>query len=188
MTTIWEKEECCICFEKMEQIKTSCCRHPFCFSCLKKALNYKESCPICRAHIEDEENSPACATELPKNLVENGDLRGIENFLTERLINHASKIWKYDPLGNWKKFLEKGLSTMVAIPEMTVSFNVTDESPLYKFDLEKILFFKTCKEKLLEERAIDVFVAKVQIVILYGEEDTFQLNIAMCFEYSTTNE
>lgn len=50
-------QECCICFEVIGNINncTTQCGHSFCFECISKSLTKKNTCPICRHKlIEDE--------------------------------------------------------------------------------------------------------------------------------------
>ena len=50
-------DECAICMEELDNgknfAKTSC-GHSFCLSCLVRALKNNNTCPICRANIEEE--------------------------------------------------------------------------------------------------------------------------------------
>jgi len=52
------EKDCSICYEIMIEPVTTSCGHNFCYNCLRKAVETKMTCPICRAEIEDidEEN------------------------------------------------------------------------------------------------------------------------------------
>ena len=61
-----EKEEniCSICLEKQEceqtkNLATTPCGHQFCLTCLLGHLKYNNSCPLCRAPIEENAKKPA---------------------------------------------------------------------------------------------------------------------------------
>ena len=48
-------EECPVCMEKIEGISSSTpCGHKFCTSCFVKSVLRKNSCPMCRAKIVDD--------------------------------------------------------------------------------------------------------------------------------------
>ena len=51
-----EQIECCICFEQIEA-KNNCttpCGHKFCFVCMMKSLNMNNTCPCCRAVLQED--------------------------------------------------------------------------------------------------------------------------------------
>ena len=43
--------DCAICHELLLQPVTTVCGHTFCRNCLVRALDYREECPACRAHV-----------------------------------------------------------------------------------------------------------------------------------------
>jgi len=50
-------EECAICMETLDSEKNFAktnCKHAFCLSCLVKALKNNNTCPLCRANIEED--------------------------------------------------------------------------------------------------------------------------------------
>ena len=55
-----EKEnygDCAICMEKLDASKNFArtnCKHAFCLTCLMRSLKDNNSCPLCRANIEEE--------------------------------------------------------------------------------------------------------------------------------------
>jgi hypothetical protein len=60
-----DQEECAICMEELntrKNIAKTNCGHSFCLSCLVKALKNNNTCPMCRANIEEEK--PLNATLL----------------------------------------------------------------------------------------------------------------------------
>jgi hypothetical protein len=50
--------ECCVCYEELGKtnVTTTPCGHTFCFSCLMKCMDVKNSCPYCREPLRDEED------------------------------------------------------------------------------------------------------------------------------------
>ena len=52
-----EKDECAICMDNLNPGKNFAktnCGHSFCLTCLVQALKQKNTCPLCRAKIEEE--------------------------------------------------------------------------------------------------------------------------------------
>lgn len=51
-----EEMECCICYETIGANNncTTPCGHKFCFSCMMQALNHNNSCPCCRAVLQEQ--------------------------------------------------------------------------------------------------------------------------------------
>ena len=51
-----QQEECCICFEELGKtnITTTPCGHIFCFKCIIKCLDIKNTCPYCRVVLKEE--------------------------------------------------------------------------------------------------------------------------------------
>lgn len=59
--------ECVICMEELDGSKNFAktpCEHSFCLTCLVKALKNNNTCPMCRANIEDEKPSKTKALKL----------------------------------------------------------------------------------------------------------------------------
>jgi len=59
-----EKNTCSICLEEQENgqtknLATTPCGHKFCLTCLLGHLKYNNSCPLCRAPIEENAKKPA---------------------------------------------------------------------------------------------------------------------------------
>ena len=52
-----DTQECCICFEVIGNINncTTQCGHSFCFECISKSLTKKNTCPICRHKLVEDE-------------------------------------------------------------------------------------------------------------------------------------
>ena len=50
--------DCCICLETLgnTNITTTPCGHTFCFSCLMKSMDLKNTCPYCRTNLREEED------------------------------------------------------------------------------------------------------------------------------------
>ena len=50
--------ECCVCYEELGKtnVTTTPCGHTFCFSCLMKCMDVKNSCPYCREPLREEED------------------------------------------------------------------------------------------------------------------------------------
>ena len=50
--------DCCICLETLvnTNITTTPCGHTFCFSCLMKSMDLKNTCPYCRTTLREEED------------------------------------------------------------------------------------------------------------------------------------
>jgi len=50
--------DCCICMEELGKtnITTTPCGHTFCFSCLMKSMDMKNTCPYCRTNLREEED------------------------------------------------------------------------------------------------------------------------------------
>ena len=49
--------DCAICMEKLDASKNFArtnCKHAFCLTCLMRSLKDNNSCPLCRANIEEE--------------------------------------------------------------------------------------------------------------------------------------
>jgi hypothetical protein len=49
-------EECVICMEVLDTNKNfakTACEHSFCLTCLVKSLKHNNTCPLCRANIDD---------------------------------------------------------------------------------------------------------------------------------------
>lgn len=60
-------EECSICMEELDNgknIAKTNCGHSFCLSCLVRALKNNNTCPICRANIEEEKPQNTTAIRL----------------------------------------------------------------------------------------------------------------------------
>lgn len=51
-----EEMECCICYETIGANNncTTPCGHKFCFSCMMQALSHNNSCPCCRAVLQEQ--------------------------------------------------------------------------------------------------------------------------------------
>lgn len=61
------QEECSICMEELntkKNIAKTNCGHSFCLSCLVKALKNNNTCPMCRANIEEEKPKPTTPITL----------------------------------------------------------------------------------------------------------------------------
>jgi len=59
--------ECAICMDELDSSKNFAktnCEHSFCLTCLVKALKNNNTCPMCRANIEDEKPSNTKALSL----------------------------------------------------------------------------------------------------------------------------
>jgi len=59
MTTQSEPIECCICMDVINSNKNNCttpCGHSFCFKCLAKSLEKKNTCPCCRAVLMEDQD------------------------------------------------------------------------------------------------------------------------------------
>lgn len=63
MTTNFENQEqtqheCCICYETIgkSNMTVTPCGHQFCFSCLMKSMDLRNTCPCCRAPLREEED------------------------------------------------------------------------------------------------------------------------------------
>lgn len=50
--------DCCICLETLgnTNITTTPCGHTFCFSCLMKSMDLRNTCPYCRTKLREEED------------------------------------------------------------------------------------------------------------------------------------
>ena len=50
------QNDCCVCFEELGKtnITTTPCGHSFCFSCIMKCMDVKNSCPYCRTPLREE--------------------------------------------------------------------------------------------------------------------------------------
>jgi hypothetical protein len=60
-------EECSICMEELDNgknIAKTNCGHSFCLSCLVRALKNNNTCPMCRANIEEEKPKNTTAIRL----------------------------------------------------------------------------------------------------------------------------
>jgi len=60
-------EECSICMEELDNgknIAKTNCGHSFCLSCLVRALKNNNTCPMCRANIEEEKPQNTTAIRL----------------------------------------------------------------------------------------------------------------------------
>jgi hypothetical protein len=60
-------EECSICMEELDNgknIAKTNCGHSFCLSCLVRALKNNNTCPMCRANIEEEKPKNTTAIGL----------------------------------------------------------------------------------------------------------------------------
>lgn len=56
-TTINNTKECCICYEMIDANKNNCitpCGHSFCFVCIVKSMQVRNTCPCCRQPFWDE--------------------------------------------------------------------------------------------------------------------------------------
>jgi hypothetical protein len=54
--SIQSENECCICYEAIGK-KNNCttpCGHSFCFECMMKSLGHNNTCPCCRAVLQEE--------------------------------------------------------------------------------------------------------------------------------------
>ena len=49
-------DDCPICYEKMtlSNMRKTCCNHEFHRSCLQRWISHNNSCPVCRAPVENE--------------------------------------------------------------------------------------------------------------------------------------
>ena len=57
--------ECCICYEQIGE-KNKCttpCGHKFCFNCMMKSLNVNNTCPCCRAVLQEKIEEAECNYE-----------------------------------------------------------------------------------------------------------------------------
>ena len=52
------QHECCICYETIgkSNMTITPCGHQFCFSCLMKSMDLRNTCPCCRAPLREEED------------------------------------------------------------------------------------------------------------------------------------
>lgn len=52
------QHECCICYETIgkSNMTVTPCGHQFCFSCLMKSMDLRNTCPCCRAPLREEED------------------------------------------------------------------------------------------------------------------------------------
>ena len=50
--------DCCVCLETLgnTNVTTTPCGHTFCFSCLMKCMDLKNTCPYCRTNLREEED------------------------------------------------------------------------------------------------------------------------------------
>lgn len=50
--------DCCICLDALgtTNVTTTPCGHTFCFSCLMKSMDLKNTCPYCRTNLREEED------------------------------------------------------------------------------------------------------------------------------------
>lgn len=50
--------DCCICYEELgkSNITTTPCGHSFCFSCLMKSMDMRNTCPCCRQPLREEDD------------------------------------------------------------------------------------------------------------------------------------
>jgi len=53
-----QETDCCICMEELGKtnVTTTPCGHTFCFSCLMKSMDMKNTCPYCRTNLREEED------------------------------------------------------------------------------------------------------------------------------------
>lgn len=54
-------KECCICYEMIDSTKNNCitpCGHSFCFICIVKSIQVRNTCPCCRQPFYIESSSP----------------------------------------------------------------------------------------------------------------------------------
>lgn len=60
-TTINTTKECCICYEMIDSDKNNCitpCGHSFCFICIVKSIQVRNTCPCCRQPFYVASSSP----------------------------------------------------------------------------------------------------------------------------------
>lgn len=52
------QHECCICYETIgkSNMTVTPCGHQFCFSCLMKSMDLRNTCPCCRAPLREEKD------------------------------------------------------------------------------------------------------------------------------------
>jgi hypothetical protein len=186
MTT---KEDCCICFTKLEQVRTSCCRQPYCIDCFVKAVGTNPSCPTCRAKVETEKkDTPGTALELPKELLEPKNREDLQTFLHKRLIEHASQMWTHKPFASWQEFIKetkKGTTIKgeVAHNKMTVITDF-DRNFLSAFDAYKIHYFAEYQKHLAEMKAINPVMVLTRLALEDGPgPDKIKLEITIYMEF-----
>lgn len=96
--------ECAICMDKLDKNKNyakTACQHSFCLTCLTKCLKLNNTCPLCRANIEDE--NPPNTKAL--NLQDGVDLIK-EEIIMINLREHVELITMFDnPVLNLKNTL-----------------------------------------------------------------------------------
>lgn len=99
-----KNESCVICMEELDvnkNIAKTICQHSFCLTCLVKSLKNNNTCPVCRATIDDEKPSKTNALTLDEGIVL--ITQEIGRFNTEQ---HALHITSFDePSGSLRAAL-----------------------------------------------------------------------------------
>lgn len=159
-----EPKECCaICLEKKEQVRTSCCKQPYCLDCFSKAVGTAPRCPTCREYVETEKkDNPGTATAIPKQLLEPSKRKDLTDFLTARLKEHASQIWSFNPLHKWQEVITKAEKCEEYVAEPTAQVLAPyNDTLLDYFDRFKLKYFQALQGQLRQENAIDPVMIRI---------------------------
>jgi hypothetical protein len=92
------KEKCVICFENIYRRKTLQCSHNFCLDCINKwiYIEQKETCPLCRNLISEDEEYDAFEYCLQNRLITKYQSykyfiinEELQNFLDDIVVSHS---------------------------------------------------------------------------------------------------
>ena len=116
-----EENSCAICLEQQEReqtknLATTPCGHTFCLTCLLSHLKHNNTCPLCRAPIEENSKKPAAPISYDEGVMllnyELTSLRIEEDI--EQFVQNAIEIAGNSPDGSNVRSVIDDLMTMVA--------------------------------------------------------------------------
>ena len=80
------EEICPICLSEMEKVTTTYCKHQFCSTCIKKSLEYSNTCPVCRSILVPSRD------EQPNRVDQLADVRFVYTG-AHRRVNRVDDDW-----------------------------------------------------------------------------------------------
>ena len=100
-----EETTCCLCLEILDRPTITNCQHIFCHDCIKKSMEFKNKCPMCRSTLIEDQFKEIKQVEEPistdGNFIFCHDLLGRQI----KVPKHISEVYEKKTISNKRKWL-----------------------------------------------------------------------------------